>query len=128
MYYIYCGSICDSFLETERELVGQTLDGGQRKAAYSGKKLRLIQYNYSIRKKKKKMMVEKSFVRSVVRDGLSDMLLPQFLTIPSPLPTVGSSPGEQTSEMCSRANCQVCVGWLPWRQIRLLKKMSFSNS
>lgn len=51
MYYVYCGSICDSFLETERELMGQTLDGGQRKAIYTRKKLQLIQYYHSIKKK-----------------------------------------------------------------------------
>lgn len=50
MYYIYCGSICDSFLETDRELVGQTLDGGQRKAIHTRKMLQLIQCNGSSRK------------------------------------------------------------------------------
>lgn len=38
----YCSSICDCFLETERELVGQTLAGSQRKAIYSRKKLQFI--------------------------------------------------------------------------------------
>lgn len=50
MYYIYCGSICDSFLERDRELVGQTLDGGQRKAIHTRKMLQLIQCNCSSRK------------------------------------------------------------------------------
>lgn len=104
MYYVYCGSICDSFLETERELMGQTLDGGQRKAMYTGKKLQLIQYNCSVRKK---MMIEREKFsevcgeRGLVRYAVTPILR-LFL-----LPTVGSSPGEQTSEMCSYANCQV---------------------
>lgn len=50
MYYIYCGSICDSFLERDTELMGQTLDGGQRKAIHTRKMLQLIQCNCSSRK------------------------------------------------------------------------------
>jgi len=105
VYYVYCGSICDSFLETERQLVGQTLDGGQRKAIHTRKKLQLIQCDRSSRKM---LMVGEKFEAGDEKCQTQS----NFETIPSPPPSVGSCPGVWTSETCSSVTCWICFGWL----------------